>query len=287
MSFSYLKLKHRGRFLIILMCFFTFLIPIYYSLHYNPINWESLNNLDKNMDLETHANMDIVNLVPPEITIIAPLNNTYYKNPPLVQINTTDTYKINQTWYLIIGSGENKTFTGNSVEIDINLWEMQPDGLIMIRFYANNSIGQEGFIDLQVVKDTIQPTIIIHSPQNGTIVGEEPPDFNVTIFDDNFHKFWFTFNISEEKYFWLISPGNNIVWLPFSEWHTIPPGHLLIRFFVNDTAGNSNSFDIMIIKQLIERKIIIPGMNSSLLYLILILTITVIIKSAFRKNKNL
>ena len=175
---------------------------------------------------------------------------------------------------------------GNSVEIDFNLWQMQPDGLVMIRFYANNSIGQVDFTDLRVIKDTNPPSIVIHSPQDGTIVGEEPPDFNVTIFEAHFHKFWFSFNTSDENYFWLISSGNSIVWLPYSEWKTIPPGHLLVSFFVNDTVGNINRFDLMIIKQLTERRIIIPGFDLLVLYLALILTSKVIIISSVKKNRK-
>ena len=216
------------RYLIILTYVLTFIALIYYNLDYNQIKWEGTNKINKNIDLQTHANMN-----------------------------------------------------------DIDLWQIQPDGLVVIRFYANNSIGQEGFIDLQVIKDTIRPTIVILSPQNGTIVGELPPDFNVTIFDINFQKFWFIFNTSDEIYFWRINSGNNIVWLPVSEWKTIPQGNLLVRFFVNDTAGNSNSFDIRITKQLTEREKGIPGINSSVLFLVLIMTSIVIIRSSFVKNKNL
>lgn len=275
-SLSHLNLKRRLGYLVIILWFFTFVTLFYFRLDYIQINSEKSNDFNKNIDLQT-----------PKISIVNPLNNTYYNNSPLVQINTTDTFEINQTWYLIIGSGENKTFVGNSVEINIGLWQMQPDGLVMIRFYANNSIGQENFTDLQIIKDTNPPTIVIHSPQNGTIVGEDPPDFNVTIFDVNFHKFWFIFNTSDEIYFWRINSGNNLVWLPFTEWQTIPPGHLLVRFYANDTVGNTNSFDIMIIKQLTERKIIIPGINSSVLYLVFILTSTLIIISSIRKIKKL
>lgn len=239
------------------------------------------------MDLQTNANNNELNSALLKITIISPLNNSHFSNPPLVQINISDTYEINQTWYLIIGSDMNKTFNGNSVEIDINLWQMHPDGIITIRFYANNSIGQEDFTDLQVIKDTIKPTIIIHSPQNGTIVREGPPYFNVTVSDVNFHKFWFIINTSEEIYFWYINPGNNIVYLPFSEWKTVPQGYLLFSFFVNDTVGNNNNSDLMIIKKLTERTQKIPGIHSSALFLVLIITSTLIIIISIRKSKKL
>ena len=283
-SFFELKFKRRVRYLIILICFLTSLPLIYYNLSRNQINWEIMNESNKNMDLKTQVQMENGDSTLPEITIISPSNNSYYNNPPSVQINASGIYEINQSWYLIIGSGENKTFPGNSVEIDMNLWQMQPEGIVVIRFYANNSIGKEGFSDLQIIKDTIRPTINIHSPLNGTIVGEEPPDFNISISDVNFHKFWFIFNSSDECYFWVVSQGNNIVWLPFSEWQTIPQGYLLVMFFVNDTAGNINSVDIMIIKQITDtHENGIPGFNSSVLCLVLIITSTGIVIVSIRK----
>jgi hypothetical protein len=286
-SFFDLNFKRRVRYLIILICFLTSLPLIYYNLSRNQINWEIMNESNKNLVLKSQTHMENGDSALPEITIITPLNNSYYNNPPLVQINVNDTYEINQSWYLIIGSGENKTFPGNSVEIDMNLWQMQPEGIVVIRFYVNNSIGKEGFSDLQIIKDAIRPTITIHSPRNGTIVTEEPPDFNISISDVNFHKFWFKFNSSDECYFWKVSLGNTIVWLPFSEWRTIPQGYLLVTFFVNDTAGNINSVDIMIIKQITDtHEKEIPGINSPLLFLVLIITSTVIVIGSIRKIQN-
>ena len=134
--------------------------------------------------------------------------------------------------------------------------------------------------------DSTPPEINIHSPRNGTIVGSFPPDFNVTVNDANFHKFWFIFNNSAEIYFWVISPGNSIVWLPYSEWQTIPEGYLRVTFFANDTAGNINSADIMIIKRNEPQIKEIPGINSSQLYLVLIITSTVIVIFSIRKIQN-
>ena len=90
-SLSHLKFKQRLIYIIIAVWFFTFITFFYYRLDYSEIYSEISTDFNKNIDLQT-----------PKILILNPLNDTYYSDPPTVQINITNTFGINQTWYLIL-----------------------------------------------------------------------------------------------------------------------------------------------------------------------------------------
>jgi hypothetical protein len=73
-------------------------------------------------------------------------------------------------WYEILGTNETFNFTGPFGRINQALWEsvwdnMTLNGTITIRFYANDTMGNEAFVDLHVVKyQPIRPFQIISNP---------------------------------------------------------------------------------------------------------------------------
>ena len=64
---------------------------------------------------------------------------------------------LDTVWYSLNG-GTNITFTGLTGTINQALWDALPEGNVIIKFYANNSIGNIGFQEVTVVKKITQPS---------------------------------------------------------------------------------------------------------------------------------
>jgi len=184
----------------------------------------------------------------PTISITSPSIDSYHNNPPTIQVSITDPSEVNETWYTVISSGINHTFTGTSFEVDMTSWTNHVDGSIVIRTYANDTYGNLAFADLSINKDTINPQILINEPFGGTEFGDEPPSFNLTINESNISQFWFKINDSSTSHFISVVSGNNVFAMDSSVWDAIPDGHVLISFYMNDTAGNSGTISVTIIK---------------------------------------
>jgi len=58
-------------------------------------------------------------------------------------------------WYSLNG-GNNITFTGFTGTINQTLWDALPEGNIIIKFYANDTLGRLGFQEVTVVKTISQ-----------------------------------------------------------------------------------------------------------------------------------
>jgi parallel beta-helix repeat protein len=61
---------------------------------------------------------------------------------------------VDTTWYSFDSGVTNIIFTGLTGTLDQTEWNKLHDGVITIRFYANNSAGQVFFKDVTIIKDT-------------------------------------------------------------------------------------------------------------------------------------
>ena len=68
-----------------------------------------------------------------------------------------DELNLNKAWYTLNG-GNNITFTGLTGIINQALWDALPEGNVVIRFYANDTLGRIGFQEVTVVKTISQPS---------------------------------------------------------------------------------------------------------------------------------
>ncbi|MFX1374831.1 MAG: dockerin type I domain-containing protein [Promethearchaeota archaeon] len=228
------------------------------------------------------GSIDVTEPIPPLVTINVPNNNTYHSNPPTIQVTIFDLSEINDTWYTILGSDENITFSGDSFDFDDDLWNDQDEGLVLIRIFANDSMGNLGRTDLEVIKDSIQPSIGVISPLDEEIFGEDAPEFNITVSDLHLDILYYTINNSTIKYYVSFTSGSNLIAINESAWDELPEGDIIIRFYINDTAGNTNSIGVPLKKQFPSEDPVIPGNN---IYICLIIGTIVIILLFFRKKK--
>ncbi|KKM79776.1 hypothetical protein LCGC14_1346540 [marine sediment metagenome] len=170
----------------------------------------------------------------PQITINTPtLNKTFGFNAPEFNITVNDLSPINTTWYTIDGGLTNYTLTELTGVINQTAWDQKEDGIITIRFYANDSLGNLGFKVLNIIKDTALPVITIISPNDSELFGTIAPSFNVEIYDANLDTTWYTIDGEITNITFIVNET-----MDQSAWNTLPNGTVIITFYANDSAGN-------------------------------------------------
>jgi len=151
-------------------------------------------------------------------------------------------------WYSIYNGtqwSENYTTSGSSGILNQTLWNTLGNGSLLLRFYVNDSMGNNISSDAFIMKDIIAPNITIQTPSNSSNV--TTPTYSLLINESNLDSFWVSiFNGTHwSQNFTLSSTSGNI---DQTLWDSMPLGSLLIRFYANDTAGNIGYIDINITK---------------------------------------
>ena len=187
---------------------------------------------------------------PPIIIINTPEINQFFSNTaPNFEISIRGLY-INTTWYNLIGGSTNQSFTGFNGQINQNLWDEFGNGTIIIRFYANDSLGNVGIDEITVLKDIILPEIIVYTPQNNDLFGISPPSYNLFINESNLDESWYTFNNGQTNTTFI---GNGT--FDHTLWNSIINGTVFIKFYARDKAGNMGFKEIKIYKDTIAPEI--------------------------------
>ena len=99
----------------------------------------------------------------PRINIISPTTNQRFGvEAPTFNVEIIDLYLV-EMWYTIDGGLTNFTFTENST-INPLAWEQLPEGNVVIRFYAEDIVGNVSYTEVIVIKqisgDGIDPIFI-------------------------------------------------------------------------------------------------------------------------------
>lgn len=196
---------------------------------------------------EMHVQVDIEkDTVVPIISINAPtLSEFFSTNSPSFDI-TIDEINLDAMWYTIDNGITNISFTGLSGIIDQTAWIAAPDGQINIRFYANDTAGNENFMEVAVNKDLVPPVITIIAPETDQVYQDYPSGYEIEIDEANLESFWYT-----------IDGGiNNITITELTDsiditaWNNAAEGPVTIQFYARDLAGNIGTSSVTIIKDL-------------------------------------
>ena len=102
--------------------------------------------------------------IKPIITITSPVSGAEFGNiAPTFTITITDDH-LDSIWYSLDG-GLTTFPTTTSGTIDQSIWAALAEGTITITFYANDTLGNLSFEEVEIVKslpsDDFDPTIII------------------------------------------------------------------------------------------------------------------------------
>jgi len=99
--------------------------------------------------------------------------------------------------------------------------------------YANDSIGNIGYAEVLIYKDTSIPVILINLPLENQIFSQFTPIFSLTITEANLTNFTISSLIG-------IIDGTG--------WDSLPNGQVTIRFYANDTLGKLGTALVVVIK---------------------------------------
>ncbi len=217
----------------------------------NPTAWAAL--LDGLVKIIFYANDTIGHLASAEVNIIKDTqtptiivnspedDDVFGTSAPSFNLTITDDH-LNTTWYTLDGGLNNYTFTDNGT-INPTAWAALLDGLVKIIFYANDSVGHLASAEVNIIKDTQTPTIIVNSPEDNDIFGSSAPSFNIRITDDNLDSMWYTLDGGLNNYTFTDNETINP-----TAWAALLDGPIEITFHANDLVGHLVSAEVNIIK---------------------------------------
>jgi uncharacterized delta-60 repeat protein len=133
---------------------------------------------------------------PPVIAINSPNPNTFIGNvAPNFNISINELF-LNSTWYTLDGGITNILFSGLTGTINQTEWDEKGDGLITLKFYANNSMGMVGTSEVSFYKDTEPPTSsIFFIPHSEINIVNDSTTFTLTA-DDGWIDYTVPFDLS-------------------------------------------------------------------------------------------
>ena len=181
-------------------------------------------------------------------TINTPLTNSLYGwSTPSFNVELSDNYYLNGSWYTLDGGLNNYTFPTNG-SINPTAWGNAENGTITLIFYANDTVGNIGSSSVVIRKDIEAPNITNITPVNGSVFGFTAPNYTLTIIEGNLNTTQFSIYNGTWSDNYTLSGLSGV--LNQSLWNTIGNGSLIIRFYANDSLGNNISRDASIFKDI-------------------------------------
>ena len=182
---------------------------------------------------------------PPSITIISPSDNDLFgTNVPSFNVTITDNF-LDKMWYTLDGGLHNYTFTESTGTIDQSAWIAMPDGVITLTFYASDIPENIASAEVNIEKETQEPTIFINSPNMDDIFDVSAPSFIVEISDDNLDSMWYSLDGGITNFLFTTNGTINQ-----TTWSALSEGSVTITFYANDTLANLAFESVNVVKSL-------------------------------------
>jgi len=227
---------------------------------------------------EIHFRKDIL---APSILINTPtLNDLFGFDAPSYNISILEG-NLDKLWYRL----NSDTVTTDTITINIlygfvsqNLWEQIGNGTLIIQIFANDTLGNLGYADVLIRKDIIVPEIFILEPSMNDVF-EFAPAYEITVVDGNLDNIWYTLDEGENNY--TVSELIGIINQEY--WNSFPNGYITIKFYANDSLGNINYDEVIVIKTTPSDEPRILGYNLYILICIICVISVISLKLRFRK----
>ncbi|MEJ2251050.1 MAG: hypothetical protein P8Y97_15535, partial [Candidatus Lokiarchaeota archaeon] len=163
----------------------------------------------------------------PKLIISSPDMYEIFGNfPPEINLSVFDSH-LDSCWYSLDDGLTNHSFSGT---INQNIWDLVPDGLITIKFYAKDTVGNLAVNSIILEKDATDPVITITAPTQGEEFKEMPPIFEIEIEDDNLLHKWYTIDQGHTNF--TINQLTDII--NQEAWNAASNGIVRIRFYAED-----------------------------------------------------
>ena len=155
---------------------------------------------------------------------------------------------LNETWYTLDNGVTNIPFIGLTGSINQTVWDKHDEGLITIRFYANNTLGVENYKEVIVIKDTTAPMISFNIPYENEFFAGNSPSFNITIDDVSLNSTWYTIDNGVNNITFIGLTGT----INQTEWDKQGEGPVIVRFCAKDSYGYQNYSEIILHKDITD-----------------------------------
>ncbi len=184
--------------------------------------------------------------------------------------------------YYSINGRANITFTIEN-QINQSEWNSIGNGTVNITFYVIDKVGHMNSSEITIRKDSYVPDITIFAPIQDEIFGLTPPEFNISIVEEDLNKTWYTLQRStiQNSFTGFTGIINQYAW------NNLPEGNITITFFAQDRAGNIGTINVSILKHIPYIPTpYTPTIFEYITFLIIgiIGVMSIIIKHLYRKN---
>ena len=214
----------------------------------------------------------------PLITFNQPNQNEYFNNTaPAFDISIYPSISsLDSSWYTLDNGATNITLNNLTGSINQTEWDKKVDGLITIRFYANDSSSKVGLGILNVYKDTVAPTSSIsYNPFEANKV-YKTTNFTINA-DDGTGS-----GVSVIRY--RVNDSN---WVDYDASFTLAPysyGYINISYQTIDEAGNVEAINTELVL-LVESPQTPEISGYKLFYLLSFLSVALIVIKIKKKTK--
>ncbi len=164
-------------------------------------------------------------------------------------------------WYSLDG-GLTNTTCGSTGTLATQ-WGTQPNGTVMVTFWANDSVGNVGTASVEVRKDAILPSLLISELIGGQLCNATPPSFNLTASDNSLAAAWYSLDGGLTNY---TCAFNATSLMDQAAWGARGNGTVTATFWVNDTAGNVVTTSVTVHKDIIAPGITGTGLTPGAVY---------------------
>src|SRR3989344_8809997 len=175
----------------------------------------------------------ILDNIPPNLSIISPINKSYNNASILVNISAVDNTAVDKIWFY--NGSTNITYT-----TPVSYTFKQESNTLIA--YANDTFGNLNFSSITFVVDSINPGVSIIYPTNITYSATTIA-FNYTVSDVNLQACKYSLNNGLTNT--TITCGNNVSSISINE------GSNTIKLYVNDSLGNTNSSSVSFVRDTI------------------------------------
>jgi hypothetical protein len=214
----------------------------------------------------------------PLITLNAPILDDFFGvKPPQYDVSVVEP-NIDTMWYTLDNGVTTIPFTEFTGTIDETEWNKFSDGIVIIRFYVRDQSDNEAFAEVSVNKDLTIPIVTIIEPELGDIFVDISPIYGISIDETYLDSYWYSLDDGQTNH--SISELSGAI--SQSLWDDLPDGHVTLRFYAKDEAGNVGYSSVTITKRTTSEQVP-PGISGYNLYL-LIGTLSVISALLIRKR---
>jgi hypothetical protein len=169
----------------------------------------------------------------------------FNKSAPYFELSINEA-NLDNVWYSINNDTKIYFLNGSSGTIDQSGWDLQPNGTVTIKFFANDTLGNTNNKAVTIRRYALAPSIKINSPGRYENFGYRAPRYNVTVIDPFLDTMWYSIDYGETTYTFDTNGTINQ-----EAWDKTLIGGVTITFYANNSLGFSNQTTITIVKTIL------------------------------------